>query len=571
MTVSNAEIAELLDRLADLLEIEGANSFRVRAYRNAADNIGRLPESVADMVHEKRPLTIIGGVGPSLEGKIQEIVETGGLAQLAELEQHMPPQVSQLLKISGLGPRRVQVLFQELGVKNIKDLRQAVEKGQVTDLPGFGKKLEENLKKELNKKEPVSQRFRIDKAEAIVEPLLTYLRGDDISRLDVAGSYRRRRETVGDLDLLATSSAGGRVIDRFARNPGIRQVMSQGDTRSTVILSSGLQVDLRVIPAESYGAALFYFTGSRAHNIHLRTLALERGWKINEYGVFDGETMIAGETEESIYRLFGMTWVAPELREETGEIVAAMQDRLPELVRLDDLRGDLQAHTRTSDGKASLETMAKRARQLGRSYLAITDHSQSLRVAGGMSNKTLARQIDAIDRLNEQWTDFRLLKSCEVEILADGSLDVPDDLLARLDLRVCAIHSHFNLTRERQTERILAAMDHPLFNILAHPTGRLLGRRDAYEVDLERILDAARQRGCFLEINAHPERLDLSDMSIRLAKERGVKLAISTDAHAPGELSYLRYGVDQARRGWLTAADVLNTRDWPELKRLLAR
>ena len=571
-TISNSVIAEIFSRVADILEIEGANTFRVRAYRNAADIIGRMPNNIADMVKNDEPLTKIHGIGPDLAEKIKEIVETGNLKQLKEIEQRTPSEMVRLLKIGGLGPRRVMTLYVELGVKNVKDLQKAAEQGKIRALSGFGEKIERNILADLHNKQPGSQRFRIDKAEKIIAPLIEYLhQSGKIEELEIAGSYRRRKETVGDIDILAISEAGGEVIDHFARYPGVREVMMQGETRSTVILSSGLQVDLRVVPRKNYGAAMLYFTGSKPHNLHLRLMAIERGWKNNEYGLFEGEKQIAGETEEGMYQALGLPWITPELREDNGEIEAAQQERLPELVTLADIRGDLQSHTRGSDGRAGLETMANTARGLGYSYLAITDHSQSLRTAHGQSNEALARQMDEIDRLNENWNDFRLLKSCEVDILEDGSLDLPDEILARLDLCVCSIHSLFSMPREKQTERILRAMDNPYFNIFAHPTGRLLNQRPGYEIDLERILIGAKQRGCFLEINAHPERLDLNDTAARLAKNIGVKLAISTDAHSPSELDYMHYGVEQARRGWLETGDVLNTRSWEALGKLLDR
>jgi DNA polymerase (family 10) len=451
-------------------------------------------------------------------------------------------------------------------------LRRAAEQGKIRDLPGFGEKIERNILADLKEKEPVSNRFRIDRAEKMIRPLLDHLRqSGKIETLEVAGSYRRRKETVGDIDILAISPDGREVIDHFTRYAGVREVMMQGETRSTVILGSGLQVDLRVVPRKNYGAALLYFTGSKPHNLHLRMMAIERGWKNNEYGLFNGDKTVACETEEDMYRALGLPWIPPELREDNGEIEAARANRLPRLITQADIRGDLHAHTTASDGHASLETMANSARRNGYAYLAITDHSRSLRIARGQSVEALARQMDEIDQLNERWTDFRLLKSCEVDILEDGTLDMPDDILSRLDLRVCSIHSHFKLSREKQTERILRAMENPYFNIFAHPTGRLLEKRSGYEIALEQVMAAAKQRGCFMEINAQPERLDLNDAAIRLARENDIKLAISTDAHTPEELDFMYYGVDQARRGWLEPADILNSRDWPDLKKQIKR
>jgi DNA polymerase (family X) len=351
----------------------------------------------------------------------------------------------------------------------------------------------------------------------------------------------------------------------------VDEIVSQGETRSTVLLRSGLQVDLRVVASESYGAALLYFTGSKAHNIKLRNMALDRGWKINEYGVFEGQDRIAGESEEEIYALFDLPLIPPELREERGEIEAAREDALPDLITLDDIRGDLHMHTESSDGHATLEAMARAAQDIGYEYVVITDHSTYIAVTQGLDAEGVAAQIDAIDRLNEELDDLVVLKGIEVDILEDGSLDLPDDSLARLDLTVCSVHSKFDLSRQEQTERIIRAMDNPYFNILAHPTGRLIGRRAPYDVDMERVMEAALERGCFLEVNAHPERLDLNDVYAKMAKELGLKLVISTDAHRESDLSYMRYGVGQARRGWLEAQDVLNTRSLSDLRSLLKR
>lgn len=485
MAVTNSQIAAIFYQMADLLEIEGANAFRVRAYRSAADNIERLPNDVAAMLAAGQPLTKIKGVGPDLAAKIEEIVKTGRMAQLEELRRHNPPEMAKLLKVGSLGPRRVQVLYEELGIKNLKQLREAAAAGKIRELPGFGEKIERSILTSLEKSGGDEVRFRIDKAEAAAQSLLEHLNSSGLAaRVEVAGSLRRRKETVGDLDLLAISPVGGSVIDHFTRFNGIREVVSRGDTRSTVLLNSGLQVDLRVVPAQSYGAALLYFTGSKPHQLQLRLMAIDRGWKMNEYGVYQGEKYIAGETEESIYAAFGLAWIPPELRENTGEIDAAAHNSLPQLITIKDIRGDLQSHTRASDGRDTLESMAKQARLLGYEYLAITDHSPSLKVAGGQSIESLRRQMDEIDRLNQQWDNFRLLKSCEVEIHADGSLDLPDDVLAALDFRLCAIHTNFKLNREKQTERLIRAMDNPYCDIIAHPTGRIIGKRPGYEIDL---------------------------------------------------------------------------------------
>jgi DNA polymerase (family 10) len=395
--------------------------------------------------------------------------------------------------------------------------------------------------------------------------------------VEAAGSYRRKKETVGDLDILAISDTGEEVISKFVKYEDVEEVVSQGETRSTVVFKSGLHVDLRVVEEESYGAALLYFTGSKQHNITLRNMALDKGLKINEYGVWDttGESpeqeQIAGETEEEIYALFDLPWIPPELREARGEVEAAQQGGLPDLITPDDVRGDLQSHTTASDGRASLEEMARAARALGREYLAVTDHSAYIGVTQGLEADDLEERIEEIERLNEDFEDIAILKGIEVDIMEDGSLDLPDDVLERLDVVIFAVHSHFDLPADKQTERIIRAMDNPNSNILAHPTARQIEKRPAYEVDIGRLMDAALERGCFLELNAQPDRLDLDDVYCKMAKERGLKIAVSTDAHGTEELKFIRFGVYQARRGWLEPDDVLNTRSWTDLEPLLQR
>ena len=572
MPIHNSEVADVFSQVADLLEIEGANEFRVRAYRKAARTIRGYPRSMADLLDEGQDLTELSGIGEDLAGKIQEIIKTGGLAQLEGIKQRTPAGLTQMLKIEGLGPKRVQQLYQELDITSLTQLEEAAKKGQIQELDGFGPKTEQNILTELSRKDLEEKRTRLNVAEEMARPLVAYLKDvEGVERVKVAGSYRRRRETVGDLDVLAISAAGERTIQRFVEYEDVQEIVSQGETRSTVMFRSGLQVDLRVVPRESYGAALFYFSGSKDHNIAMRNLALDQGLKVNEYGVFRDEERIAGETEEEIYRLFDLPYIPPELREDGGELAAAREGRLPTLVSLDDIRGDLQMHTTGSDGDASLEEMAHAALERGYEYVAITDHSPQVAVAQGLDAEALARQIDDIDRLNDELEEITLLKSIEVDILEDGSLDLPDDILARLDLRICSIHSYLGLSREKQTERIIRAMDNSNFNILAHPTGRRIGERPAYDVDLEQVMEAALERGCFFEINAHPERLDLNDVQAKMAKDMGLKLAINTDAHSTAELDFMRFGVGQARRGWLEAQDVLNAYPLSDLRSLLKR
>ena len=572
MPVHNSEIADAFDKLADLLEIEAANPFRVRAYRNAALTIRAHPHAMAELVAQGADLSELPGIGDDLAKKIRTLVETGELPALKQAERRTPGALVAMLRIPGLGPKRVRALHAQLKVRSLKDLERAARAGRIRELAGFGAKTEAKILDQLQRQAQVERRATRSAAEDIAAPLLAYLGAvKGVKQVTLAGSYRRCRETVGDLDILITASKDAPVMDRFVSYDEVVAVVSQGDTRSTVRLRSGMQVDLRVVPQVSYGAALHYFTGSKAHNIAVRSLAVKRGLKLNEYGVFKGDKRIAGRTEQEVFDAVGLPYIEPELRENRGEIEAARQGRLPKLLTLAELRGDLHCHTEASDGHDSLRAMALAARELGYDYLAICDHSRHVTVAHGLEPERLAAQLDAIDKLNDELDGIVLLKSCEVDILADGTLDMSDDILDRLDLAVCAVHYKFNLPRRRQTERILRAMDNRHFSILAHPTGRLINDRPPYDIDLERLMKAAVERGCFMEVNAQPDRLDLSDEACRMASELGLKVAISSDAHSCAGLGCLRYGVDQARRGWLTADDVINTRSLKALRRLLQR
>lgn len=571
--VHNSDIAEIFYRLAELLEIEDANPFRIRAYRRAAATIEDLPQPAAEMLDRGEDLSELPGIGEDLAGKIREICDTGRLAALQEIEARTPSDLARLTAVPGLGPKRVKVLHDVLGVRSVDDLVKAATAGRVRELPRFGEAFEQRLLNELKVVPPAApQRLRLSVAEEYATALTDFLRRlPGVGRAVVAGSYRRRRETVGDLDILATAAEGPAVATAFAAYTEVDRVLAQGPTRVTVVLRNGLQVDLRVVPHESYGAALVYFTGSKAHNIALRKLGLARHLKINEYGVFRGERRISGTTEADVYKAVGLPFIPPELREDRGELAAAAEGRLPNLITLADLKGDLHVHTRASDGKSTLEEMVEAAQARGYAYVAISDHSKHATVAHGLDAKRLTAQIDEIDALNARLSGFRVLKSCEVDILKSGRLDLPDGLLSRLDVVTAGIHSDFELAAEAQTARLLKAMDNRYVHVIAHPTGRLLGERAGYAVDLDKIVEGARARGCFLEINAHPSRLDLDDVHARAAKEAGVLLAIGSDAHSTVGLANIRFGVDQGRRGWLEPQDVLNTRPWAELAPLLAR
>lgn len=572
MPVHNNEIADCFEKLADLLEIEDANPFRIRAYRNAARTIRGYPRSMADLLAQGEDLSKLPDIGKDLAGKIQTMITTGKLPLLKEVTSRTPAALSDLMHIEGLGPKRVKALYKALKIRSIDDLKRAARSGRIREIEGFGKKTEQMILEHVEKFAGKEQRTSLILAEDIATPLLEYLKKcKGVKDVIVAGSYRRRKETVGDLDILITASKDSPVMDRFTAYDEVEEVVSKGRTRSTVYLHSGMQVDLRVVPQVSYGAALHYFTGSKAHNIAVRKLGVKRGYKINEYGVFKNDKRIAGKAEEEVYKIVGLPYIPPELRENRGELEAARKHKLPELITLKDIRGDLHCHTSASDGHHSLQQITESAAERGYEYLSINDHSKRLTVAHGLNKKRLFEQIKAIDKLNEKLEGIVILKSIEVDILEDGSLDFPDNILKELDFTVCAVHYKFNLSRQKQTERILRAMENRYFHILAHPTGRLINERDPYDIDLEKIIEAAKQHGCFLELNAHPDRLDLTDDACKLTKEMGVKIAISTDAHSTSDLNYMRFGLNQARRGWLEATDVINTYRLEELRKLFVR
>lgn len=572
MPVLNSDVARIFNQVADLLEIETANPFRIRAYRNAARTVAGLPKRVSDMVEDGESLDDLPGIGKDLAGKIKEIVETGTLSQLEEIEKRTSPDLGELMKIPGLGGKRVRALHKDLGISTIVELKEKAKQGEIRKLTGFGEKTEQKLLQEIEEAAGQGERVRIFEAEETAEDLLRYFKKvKGIKSITVAGSYRRRKETVGDLDILVSCRKDSKVMEAFVEYDEVKRITAKGSTKSSVVLRSGLQVDLRKVPAVCYGAALHYFTGSKAHNIAIRKIGVKKKLKINEYGVFKGDKRIAGKKEEEVYQRVDLPYIEPELREDNGEIEAAQEGTLPKLVTLDELRGDLHAHTKETDGHNTLQEMAEAAKKRGYEYLAITEHSKRVTMVGGFDAAKLQKQIKAIEKLNGKLKGITIFKGIEVDILKDGSLDLPDDILGELDVVVCSVHYDRNMSKKDMTERIMKAMDNPHFNILAHPTGRLINERSPYEVDLEKVSKKAKESGCFLELNAHPDRLDLSDRYCRMAKEAGVKLAVSTDAHSTADLEFLRFGVDQARRGWLEPDDVINTRSLKDLRKLLKR
>ncbi len=571
MPVHNADIARVFEEIADLLELGDENPFRVRAYRNAARIVSDLRLDIAGELAQGRALPKLPGIGEDLSNKLKEIAATGTCGLLERLRKKMPAGITELLRIPGLGPKRVSVLYRELDVHTPAQLQRAAQDGRLHGLAGFGAKTEQNLLEAAQAHLGQAKRFKLALAAQYAQPLAAALREvSGASEVAIAGSFRRMKETVGDLDILVAAEKSDAVMERFAKYPEVKETLAAGGTRASVVLACGIQVDLRVVPNESFGAALHYFTGSKAHNIAIRKLGQAKGLKINEYGVFRGKRRIAGETEQSVYDSVGLPYIAPELREDQGEIEAARRGELPRLVELADLKGDLHAHTKATDGRNTLGEMAEAARARGLGYLAITEHSRRVTMAHGLDPVRLAKQADEIERLGRELEGIALLKGIEVDILEDGALDLPDAALAKLDLVVGAVHSKFNLPRARQTERILAAMDRPCFSILAHPSGRLIGEREAYDVDMLAVVRKAKARGVFLELNAHPERLDLTDVHCRMARDEGVLVAVSSDAHSVHDFENLRYGIGQARRGWLEKKDVLNTRPPADVRKLLA-
>ncbi|WP_353662117.1 DNA polymerase/3'-5' exonuclease PolX [Hydrogenimonas sp. SS33] len=572
MAMTNSEIADLFNKMADMLEIKGENPFKVRAYRNAARTVQNLGKSLEELVAEGKDLTRLPGIGKDLSDAIHEIVETGKFSKLEALKKKLPEGLDELLSIEGLGPKRIRQLYDTFHITSMQELAKVAESGDIYKLKGFGPTLVEKILKGVRLAKKAGHRFRFDVAKPFAEELRRYLAGfDGVVKVEVAGSYRRRKETVGDLDILVVAENWDDVTDWFVKFEKVKEVVSKGPTRSTVILSNDLQVDLRSVARESYGSALHYFTGSKAHNIKIRKMAVERGWKINEYGIFEGEKRLGGESEEEIYRLMGLCYIAPELREDRGEVEACMAHRLPRLIERSDIRGDLHMHSKNTDGHATIEEMAEAAKKLGYDYIAVTDHSRHLTVAKGLDEKRLLEEMEAIDRLNEKLEGITVLKGIECDILEDGTMDLPDHILKRLDVVLAAVHYKFNLSKKEQTKRVVKALQNPHVDILAHPTGRVIGHRNPYELEMGDIFDVCKKEGKILELNAQPERLDLNDIYCKTAKEEGVKISIATDAHDPMSLAFMAYGINQARRGWLEKEDVINTLPLEKLRALLDR
>ncbi len=584
--MENLDVARTLEELADLLEIQGANPFRIRAYRNAVRTVEGLTRPLRVMVEAGEDLTGLPGIGKDIAARIEELIETGRMEMLEQLDAEVPRSLVELMRLDGVGPKKAHKLYDELDVRTVDDLEAELQSGRVESLQGFGKKSAEKILRAIAEHRAHVGRFLLDDVEQLVAPVIEHVKAaPGVDRVEVAGSLRRRKETIGDVDLLARCEGDGTaVVDHFVAYPAAERVDAAGGTKGSIVLRSGLQIDLRVIPPRSFGAAMQYFTGSKEHNVAMRTRAVRGGLRVNEWGVFripegadpeslgkeDGERL-AGQTEEEVYEALGMAWMPPELRENRGEVEASLRGSLPRLVSLDDIRGDLQMHSTWSDGRASLEEMALACRDRGYAYFAITDHSQAMAMVQGLTPERAREQWSEIEEVRERVEGIEILRSAEVDILKDGSLDLPDDVLEELDVVVVSVHSFMDQDRKTMTDRVLRAIRHPLVDILAHPTGRLLNRREPYELDVEAVLATAAERDVAVEVNANPNRLDLSDVHVFRAKELGVRVVISTDAHSPRGLDNMRFGVDQARRGWLEPGGVLNTMEVGELRAWLGR
>ncbi|HZD04183.1 MAG TPA: helix-hairpin-helix domain-containing protein, partial [Longimicrobiales bacterium] len=608
--MENADVAALLDELADLLEIRGANPFRVRAYRNAVRTVGGLARPLNEMVEAGEDLTELPGIGKDLAGSIEEMVTTGRFARLEEVAREVPRSLAALVKLEGVGPKKARKLWEELGIETVDALEAAARDGKVEILEGFGKRSVEKVLRAIDDLRSLTGRFRIDEAQDLVRGVLEHVgKAPGVERVEVAGSLRRRRETIGDVDILVQARDGEAVVEHFTTFPGAERVEAAGGTKGSLVLRSGLQVDLRVIPAASWGAALHYFTGSKEHNVRIRQRAQRRGLRVNEWGVWrsaggeavgkaeepsgdgaetpaagdtppgnatpgppgpatglEGWERVAGATEEEVFQSVGLSWIPPELREDRGEVRAAEEGALPEVLDLGDIRGDLQMHSTWSDGKNTLEEMVLACRERGYEYVAVTDHGPSLAMVQGLTPERVRLQWEEIEEVRARVPEIRVFRSVEVDILKDGSLDLPDDVLEGMDVVVASVHSFMDLERDDMTERVLRAVRHPAVDILAHPTGRIINRRKAFAMDVEAVLQAAAEVGVAVELNANPHRLDLSDVHVRRARELGVPVVVSTDAHSVRGLDVMRYGVEQARRGWLEAGDVLNARALADLE-----
>jgi DNA polymerase (family X) len=563
--MKNKELADLFEKMADILEFKGENPFKISAYRKASRIIGDLTQDIEEIA-EQGELKNIPGIGEGMAQKVVEYLKTGKISRFEEVKKGVPDELIAIMDIPGMGPKTLALIHKERGINNLSQLEKAVEDSSLTDLPGMGEKKIENIKRGIQLLKQSKGRMNLGVAFPVAKRIVETLRQKTGSKkIEWAGSLRRMKENIGDIDILATGLDKEKIIQAFIHLPEVKEVLASGETKASVIVERGTQIDLRVVEEDSYGAALQYFTGSKGHNIHLRGIAKAKGIKINEYGVFKRKKKIGGKEEKDVYRSLGMDWIEPELREDRGEIEAAQKGRLPKLVEETEIKGDLHVHSKWSDGTSSIEEIARAALKKSYQYVAICDHSKSLKIAHGLDESRLMEQIEEIDRINEKLEGFQILKGTEVDILADGKIDLPEKILEKLDIAVAAIHSGFKQDRGKMTKRIIRALENPYIHILAHPSGRLLGARDPYEVEIEEVMEAAKKYGKALEINAYFERLDLDDIHCRKAKEMGIRVAIGTDSHHLDQMWMISLGVAVARRGWLETKDILNTLSLKEI------
>ncbi|MBA3060659.1 MAG: DNA polymerase/3'-5' exonuclease PolX [Nitrospirae bacterium] len=570
--MKNQEIAGIFNEIADLLEIKGENPFRIRAYRRAAQNIEGHAKNIADLSREE--LLEIPGIGKDLADKIEEYLKTGKVTSYEDLKKEVPEGLAELLSVPSLGPKTAKLLHERLKIKNIDELEKFARDHKLAGLPGIKEKTEENIIRGIEMLRRGKERQPLGRVLPIASDIVEYLKKNaPVKKISVAGSLRRMKDTVRDIDILITSSNPHDVMKTFVHLPDVKEVLMQGPTKSSIITREGIQVDLRVVEEESFGAALAYFTGSKEHNIRLRAMAVKKGLKINEYGIFreKDNKKLGGKNEEDIYNILGLQYVPPEMREDTGEIEAALNNALPKLIELKDIRGDLHVHTNQSDGSHTVEELISAAKEKGYEYIAITDHSKGLGIARGLNEERLMEEKKTIDALNKKLRGFKLLMGIEVDIRSDCRMDFSDEVLAKMDIVVASIHSGFRQSKEQMTKRLVSAMKNPYVSVIAHPTGRLIGERDPYEVDMDYILKIAKETGTALEINAYPLRLDLNDIHAKKAKELGIKFVISTDAHLTSQFDYMHYGVSIARRGWIEKKDVLNTLGYNQLIQIFER
>ena len=567
--MTNQDIARIFYKIAEILEIQGENPFKIRAYIKAAQTVESYTKELSE-IKDTEELKDLPGIGEKIALKIKELVETGKLEMYEKLKKSEFAPLVELLEVPGMGPKHVRLVYDKLGIKTIDQLEKAARKGKLRDLPGLGRKTEQNILKGIEQERRHKERYPLGeilpKAESVISQLK---KAKEVKDISLGGSLRRMKETIGDVDILVSSLKPKAVSDAFVKLPEVQNVLSRGATKSSIVTKDGIQMDLRVVKPESYGSARHYFTGSKAHNIRIRSLGIDRGLKVNEYGVFKGKKSVAGKTEEEVFKSVGLPYIPPEIREDWGEIEAAQKKKLPHLIEIKDIKGDLHIHSNWTDGRSTIEEMAQAARKMGYEYIALCDHSPTIGIINGLTPERIKKRKKEIDEVNKKLKGCKVLNGAEVDIRSNGRMDFEDDILKELELVIGAVHTKFSQPREEMTRRIIQAIENPYVHIIAHPTGRLLGKRDPYEVDMDKLLDAAKANGKIMELNAFPDRLDLNDINCRKAKEKGVKIAISTDSHWTEHLNWIKYGIATAKRGWLEPEDVVNTLSLEKLLKLL--